>query len=405
MKIKLHFKILIGFALGIIFGFILGPSASAIKPIGDLFLRLIRMVIVPLVLSSLVVGSASMGDIKKLGRVGLKTITYYLSTTALAVTIGLILGNIITPGIGLRIDIPTTSVEPRVAPGLVDTILDIFPTNPLASMVNMNMLQIIVFALFLGVTIAIIGKKGEPLYKFFESLAEVMYKLTGIVMEFAPYGVFALIATVVGNHGLNVLLPLLKIIIAVYLGCIIHAGLTYSVAVSAFAKMNPIRFFKGIIEPATVAFSTASSAATLPVTMRCTEDNLGVSKGICSFVLPLGATINMDGTALYQGVCALFIAQVYGIPITLGTQLTIVATATLASIGTAGVPGAGMIMLTMVLTSVGLPLDGILLIAGIDRILDMARTSVNIIGDASAAVVVAATEGELIATPNQSISA
>jgi Na+/H+-dicarboxylate symporter len=346
-----------------------------------------------------------MGDIKKLGRVGLKTITYYLSTTALAVTIGLILGNIITPGIGLRIDIPTTSVEPRVAPGLVDTILDIFPTNPLASMVNMNMLQIIVFALFLGVTIAIIGKKGEPLYKFFESLAEVMYKLTGIVMEFAPYGVFALIATVVGNHGLNVLLPLLKIIIAVYLGCIIHAGLTYSVAVSAFAKMNPIRFFKGIVEPATVAFSTASSAATLPVTMRCTEDNLGVSKGICSFVLPLGATINMDGTALYQGVCALFIAQVYGIPITLGTQLTIVATATLASIGTAGVPGAGMIMLTMVLTSVGLPLDGILLIAGIDRILDMARTSVNIIGDASAAVVVAATEGELIATPNQSISA
>lgn len=392
---KLYVKILIGFALGIVAGLILGPSASYIKPFGDLFIRLIKMIIVPLVFASLVVGAASMGDIRKLGRVGVKTIAYYLLTTAFAVIIGLILGNIISPGIGLRIPIPNTAVEPKAPPTLTATLLNLVPTNPLEAMVQGNMLQIIIFALFLGIAIALIRKKAESVYNFFDGLAEVMYRLTAMIMNYAPIGVFALIAAVVGSYGLDVLLPLAKVIIAVYIGALLHAAITYSFTVSTFAKMNPLAFFKGIFEASTVAFSTCSSSATLPVTMRCTEENLGVSKGISSFVLPLGATINMDGTALYQGVCALFIAQVYGISLTLSQQLMIVLTATLASIGTAGVPGAGMIMLTMVLTAVNLPLEGIALIAGIDRILDMARTCINVTGDASAAVVVAATEGEL----------
>lgn len=257
------------------------------------------------------------------------------------------------------------------------------------------MLQIIFFALFLGIGITAIGEKAQPVYSFFEGFSEVMYKITGMVMLFAPIGVFGLVAPIVGTYGLDVLLPLAKVILAVAIGSILHVLVTYSIAVKVFAKMNPLKFFKGILPASLVAFSTCSSAGTLPVTIKNTEENLGVSKKVSSFVLPLGATINMDGTALYQGVSALFVAQFFGIDLSFIQQLTIVLTATLASIGTAGVPGAGLIMLTMVLTSVNLPLEGIALIAGIDRVLDMFRTSVNVTGDASAAVVVAASEGEL----------
>lgn len=395
---RLTTKILIGLIAGIIVGLMLGGNPEiankVIKPFGTLFLRMIKMIIVPLVLSSLVVGAASTGDVRKLGRIGGKTIAYYLVTTAVAVTIGLILGNIIDPGAGLSIPVDAT-VKAREAPSIVDTVLNIIPTNPLSSLVEGKMLQIIAFALFLGIGITLIGEKGKPFLNFFESMAEVMYKITGIVMSYAPIGVFALITPVVAVNGPSVLLPLAKVIVAVYLGCLLHATVVYSSLVKAFAKMNPLTFFKGILPASTVAFSTCSSSGTLPVTIKSTRDNLGVSEGVSSFVLPLGATINMDGTALYQGVCALFVAQVYGLSLTLGQQLTIVLTATLASIGTAGVPGAGFIMLTMVLQSVGLPLEGAALIAGIDRVLDMARTSVNVTGDASAAVVIAATENEL----------
>ncbi|WP_238988847.1 dicarboxylate/amino acid:cation symporter [Calorimonas adulescens] len=397
-RISLTTRIFIGLILGIIVGifFMRAPNIATtyIQPFGTLFLNLIKMIIVPLVLSSLVVGAASVGDVAKLGRIGIKTIVYFLVTTAFAVLIGLLLGNIFQPGIGLSL--PTgTEVRPGEVPSIVTTLLNIVPTNAVDAMVKANMLQIIVFAIFLGIGITLAGEKGKPLYEVFDSLAEVMYKITAIIMEYAPIGIFALMVPVVATNGPAVLIPLLKVILAVYAGCIIHAVIVYGFSVQVFARMNPIHFFRGISEAAMVAFTTCSSSGTLPVTMRNTEDNLGVSRSITSFVLPLGATINMDGTALYQGVCALFVAQVYGIELSIAQQITIILSATLASIGTAGVPGAGFIMLTMVLQSVGLPLEASALIAGIDRILDMIRTCINIIGDASCSVVVAATEGEL----------
>ena len=259
-------------------------------------------------------------------------------------------------------------------------------------MVNANMLQIIVFALFLGVSMTLAGEKGKPALDFFNSLAETMYKMTSIVMKFAPYGVFALIAVTVSKYGAAVLLPFIKVIAAVYIGCIIHAVVVYSGMVMAFARKSPLWFFKGIKEASLTAFVTRSSSGTLPVTMECCH-NMGVPDKVASFVLPLGATINMDGTALYQGVCALFIAQAFGIPLSVGTQLGIIVTATLGSIGTAGVPGGGLIMLTLVTTQAGLPLEGVAMIAGIDAVLDMVRTSLNITGDAAVATVVAKSEG------------
>lgn len=404
-KVSLSVKIFIGLAIGVLLGLMISPTAATtyIKPLGTLFLNLIKMIIVPLVLSSLVVGSASTGDVGKLGRIGIKTLAYYLVTTALAVILGLFLANILNPGFGLSIPVDATA-EAKEIPSVVDTLLNIIPTNPIQAMADANMLQIIVFALFLGVAITLIGEKGKPFHAFFVSMAEVCYKIVGIIMEFAPVGVFGLITPVVAEHGATALLPLLKVIIAVYLGCIIHALVVYSGTVYLSARMSPLTFFKGAAPAMMLAFTTSSSSGTLPVTMKCAEENLGVPKSIGSFVLPLGATINMDGTALYQGVCALFVAQVYGIDLSFAQQLTIVLTATLASIGTAGVPGAGLIMLTMVLQTVGLPLEGTLLIGGIDRILDMARTCINITGDLSASILVASTEGELNEPAEKSIS-
>lgn len=352
------------------------------------------MIIVPLVFASLVTGAASVGDVKKLGRMGGKTMAYYLFTTAIAVTIGIVIAHVINPGFGLTL--PTDAVyKGKEAPALVDVLLGVVPTNPIKALVDGNMLQIIVFAIFIGIGITFVGEKAKAVQNFFEGFADVMYKITGFIMNLAPYGVFALITPVVAANGPSVLLPLFKVIVAVYLACILHALVVYTFAVKTIGKLSPVQFFKGIIPAQLIAFSTCSSAATLPVTMQNVEENLGVSNDVASFVLPLGATVNMDGSAIYQGVCALFVAQVYGIDLSMGQQLTIVLTGTLASIGAAGVPGAGLIMLTMVLTSVGLPLDAIAIVAGIDRILDMARTTLNITGDASAAVIVAATENEL----------
>ena len=398
-KMQLTTKILIGLILGIIVGLLLQGSPEIaqkfIKPFGTLFLNMIKMIIVPLVFSSLVVGAASIGDPKSLGRIGGKTLAYYLVTTAVAVLIGLVLAMVLKPGMGLTIPVDATA-NAAEAPSIIDTLLNIIPKNPLKGLVDGNILQVIAFALFLGIGCTSLPEdKSKAFVNFFDSLAEIMYKITAFIMMLAPYGVFALIVPVVASYGLDVLMPLSMVILAVYIGCILHAVITYSTAVKIFAKISPAKFFKGIAPAAVTAFSTTSSSGTLPVTIRSTRENLGVSEKISSFVLPLGATINMDGTALYQGVCALFLAQVYGIDLTLGQMLTIILTATLGSIGTAGVPGAGLIMLTLVLQSVGLPLEGLVLIAGIDRILDMARTSVNVIGDASCAVVVAATEKEL----------
>ena len=392
---KLFQKVLIGFVLGAILGAIWGPGVVWIKPVGTIFVSLLKMLIIPLIFATLVVGVASIAEPKKLGRVAGKTIIFYLITTAFAIIIGLLLGNIIQPGAGMNLVLEGPAREAVGAPSLVDTFVNLIPKNPIGAMAEGKVLQVIVFALFFGYAMTKAGEKGKAVLKIFEGFAETMYKLTGIVMGFAPYGVFALIATTVGTHGLPVLIPFAKLIFSVYLGVIIHEVVVYSGMVSIIAKMNPVKFFKGISEASLLAFSTCSSSATLPVSMRAAQDNLKVSPTISSFVQPLGATINMDGTALYQGVCALFIAQAYGISLGFGGQLTVLLTALLASIGTAGVPGAGLVMLTVVLTSVGLPLEGVALITGVDRILDMARTSCNVTGDAACAVVVAKTEGEL----------
>lgn len=397
---KLTTKILLGLLAGIIVGLALGGNPAIattfIQPIGTLFINLIKMVIVPLVFSSLIVGASSVGDVKTLGRIGGKTVLYYLVTTAFAITIGLILGGAFQPGVGIDMTVKAAETAAKEQPALIQTLLNIIPRNPLGGLVQGNMLQIIAFALFLGIGVTTLpDKKGKPFIDFFDSLAEVMYSITAFIMKLAPYGVFGLIAPVVANNGPSVLLPLIKVIIAVYLGCALHAILVYAPAVKILAKVNPLKFFKGILPAAVTAYSTSSSSGTLPVSIKSVKENIGVSDKIASFVLPLGATINMDGTALYQGVCALFIAQAYGVELTFAQMATIVLTATLGSIGTAGVPGAGMIMLSIVLQSVGLPLEGVALVAGIDRVLDMARTSLNVIGDTSAATIIASTEGEL----------
>lgn len=392
-KVNLLTQILVAFVIAVILGLAFGESINVLQPLGDLFLRLIKFIIVPLILSSLIIGVASTGDPKELGRIGGKTILYYLVTTGIAVVIALAFAFIISPGKGLDIDAtPTEEVEIGETEGVIQTFLNIVPENPFEAFTEGNILQIIFFAIFVGLAITLVGKKADPVYNFFDGMAEIMYKITGIVMQFAPIGILGLVAPIVGEYGAAVLLPLLKVIVAVAIACVVHAVIVYATAVKTFANMSPLKFFKGITPAAVVAFSTASSAGTLPMTLKNTQENLGVSQKVSSFVLPLGATINMDGTAIYQGVAVVFIAQFYGLELGLIELGTVVLTTVLASIGTAGVPGAGMIMLAMVLSSIGMPLEGIALIAGIDRILDMFRTTVNIVGDASAAVVVQGTE-------------
>jgi Na+/H+-dicarboxylate symporter len=420
MRTRLHTKILVGLVAGVPIGLLLGPRVEYIEPAGELFLRLIRMIVVPLVFASLFVGTASLGDIRKLGRIGGKTILYYLCTTAIAIIIGLTLGNIVKPGSGLDESTKTRLLESyrqeanekidiagqrpagvgNAVRALLDTVIRVVPGNPIESLAEANMLQIIFFALLFGIAITLVpNNKGQPAIAFFEAVSEGMIQLVHIVMKFAPIGVMALIASVVGRFGLDILVSLIKYALVVVAGLTIHLVVVYSSAVRILGRMSPITFFRGIRPAQLIAFSTSSSNATLPITIECAEENLGVSEEVSSFVLPLGATINMDGTALYQGVAAIFIAQVYGIHLTLGDQFTIVVMATLASIGAAGVPGIGVITLAMVLETLGLPLEGIALILGVDRLLDMLRTTVNITGDASAAVIVAATEGELDSSP------
>jgi Na+/H+-dicarboxylate symporter len=412
MRLKLHTQILLGLVLGVIAGLIVGPSIAILKPIGDAFIKLITMIVVPLVFASILVGVASLGDLAKLGRIGIKTVAYYLVTTSIAITIGLVLANLLRPGSRLDPGIKDrllqdfssaaeVNIERAAAPpSVVDTLLDIIPTNPIGSLAEANMLQIIFFAMVFGIALTYLDRsKSEPVLRFMDTVNEAMIQLVHLVMKIAPFGVFALIAAIIGQYGLGILRTLIVYSLVVVVGLAIHATVVYPTAVKLFAGMSPVHFFKGIAPAQLVAFSTSSSNATLPVTMECAEENLGVSEEVSAFVLPLGATINMDGTALYQGVATIFIAQVYGLDLTLSQQLLVVLTATLASIGAAGVPGVGMITLTLVLKTVGVPVEGIALILGVDRILDMCRTAVNITGDSSCAVVVAASEGELAETP------
>ena len=399
-KMSLVTKIMIGLILGVIVGlfFVSNPIIPSrfIQPFGTLFLNLIKMTIVPLVFASLVGGAASIGDIKKLGRVGGKTLLYFFVTTAFAVFIGLMVSNILKPGIGITLESTEAQVQETVeAPSLVQTLINIVPTNPIDALAKGDMLQVIFFALFTGIGATYIGEKGKAYLKFCDSLAEIMYRLTEMIMSLAPFGVFALMVPVIANNGPKVLLPLIKLILVCYLAYFLHAIITYSTTIKIWSKFSVLQFFKGSAPALAMAFSTSSGAATLPLGMKISQEEFGVSESIASFVLPLGTTVNMDGTAIFQGACAIFIAQAYGIPLTISQQLTIILTATLASVGTAGVPGSGFVMLMMVLTSVGLPAEGMALIAGIERILDMGRTTVNVTGNLSASIVIAGTEGEI----------
>lgn len=396
-KMSLTVKIAIGMVLGVIAGIALQNHAdfavNYIKPLGTIYLNLIKMIVVPVVLLSITQGIVSLQDIRKVGSIGLRTVLFYSVTTAAAVTVGLLFANILNVGAGYVLPADELSYTASEAPALMDTIVNIFPSNAVAPLVNATMLQVIVLALFMGFGIILAGEKGKTAANVVDSFAEVAFRIMDMIIKLSHIGVFALLCPVVAQNGPEVLLPLLKVILVAYTGYAIHMVLVYSASVKCIAGMSPIKFFREMSRPILVAFSSASSVGTLPFNMEATE-KLGARKEISSFVLPLGATINMDGTAIYQGVCAIFIAQIFGIDLTLMQQVTIILTATLASIGTAGVPGSGMIMLAMVLQSVGLPLEGIALVAGIDRILDMGRTVVNITGDAACCICVDAWEGK-----------
>ena len=394
-KLSLTTWIALGLVLGVIAGLAFqgAPDVATeyIKPFGTIYLNLIKMVVVPVVLLSIMQGIVSLQDVRKVGSIGVKTICFYLVTTAIAITLGLVLANVLQVGAGYTISTEGLSYEAAEAPSLMDTIVNIFPSNFFQPLADATMLQVIVIALFFGFGIILAGEKGKLAKDLVDSCAEVSFKVMFIILKLSPIGVFALICPVVASNGPDVLLPLLKVILVAYAAYIIHMIVTYSTAVKLASGMSPLKFFKGMSEPILFAFSSASSVGTLPFNMDATQQ-MGARKEVSSFVLPLGATINMYGTAIYQGVCAIFIAQIFGVDLTIAQQLTIILTATLASVGTAGVPGAGMIMLAMVLESVGLPLEGIALVAGIDRILDMGRTTVNITGDAACTMCVDAWE-------------
>ena len=421
MKLELHWKIIIGLVLGLLYGIFAASqgltsfTSEWIAPFGKIFLNLLKLIAVPLVLSSLITGVASLSDTKKLSRIGGKTITIYVVTTAIAVTIGLISVNILQPGNTVPEDMKTKLQETykSAASGRMEAaaevkdrsvlqpLVDMVPSNVFSSASNnRNMLQVVFVAIIVGIALIQIPKnKGRPVLDFFEGINELVIKLVDNIMLIAPIGVFALISdtiTSVAGDNLNNILELLSALgyymLAVIIGLILQMVITYTTVLKLFSKMSLKTFYQGIAPAQLLAFSTSSSGATLPVTMERCEEELGVSEEVSSFVLPLGATINMDGTALYQAVAAVFIAQTIGMDLALGAQLTIVFTAVLASIGTAAVPGAGIIMLIIILEAVGVPSAGIALILGVDRILDMMRTVTNVTGDASVAVAVHSSE-------------
>ena len=424
MKLELHWKIIIGLVLGLIFGVLAaangwsGFTTNWIAPFGKIFINLLKLIAVPLVLSSLITGVASLSDLKKLSRIGGKTITIYIVTTTIAVTIGLVSVNLLKPGDTVPEDMKVKLQETykSAASGKLeaaDQIKERIPLQPIVDMVpsnffssasnNRNMLQVVFVAIIIGIALIQIPKnKARPVLEFMEGINDLVIKLVDNIMLMAPIGVFALIAdtiTSIAGDNLNNVLELLSALgfymLAVIIGLFIQMVFTYTAVLKIFSNMSLKKFYQGIAPAQLLAFSTSSSGATLPVTMERCEDELGVSEEVSSFVLPLGATINMDGTALYQAVAAVFIAQTLGMDLTLGAQLTIVLTAVLASIRTAAVPGAGIIMLIIILEAIGVPSAGIALILGVDRILDMMRTVTNVTGDASVAVAVASSEGQI----------
>ena len=400
-KLSLPIKIFIGMALGIIAGLIfafahLGEFTKEwIKPIGTIYVNLLKFLVVPVVLFSIADGVISLNDLKRVGSVGLKTFVYYMATTALAVVIGLALVNIFKGAFTPlpSADIEALTYEAKEAPSVMQVIVNIFPSNLVQPMVTSDMLPIIVIAIFLGAGCLAAGEKGAKIANLINCGQDVVMKIMMMIISFTPIGVFCLMTNVVAENGPQIIGKLALIIGVAYLGYIIHVVVVYGLSVRFLSKMSPIKFFKGIAPAMITAFTTTSSNATLPVNIECCN-NMGAEPEISAFVLPLGATINMDGTAIYQAVCTVFIACCYGRDLSLGDMAMIVLTATLASVGTAGTPGAGMIMLAMVLTQVGLPVEGIAIIAGVDKLFDMGRTTLNITGDATCALWISRTERE-----------
>ena len=397
--LKLWVRVMAALLLGAIIGLIFGDLTQSSKWIGDLFVRFIRMLIVPLIFTSLVAGVVSMGDPKRLGSIGIKTIVLYLLTTFFAIIIGLTLGTIFNPGAGIDLSgvIPFETASSSMS--VPDRLFGIVPTNPISSLANGEVLPIIFFSILLGIGIILGGEKTKTLGDVFSSAAEAVLKIAYLVMQLAPYGVLSLIAWVSGTMGLAALQNLFVLTVILYAGCLFHMIFVYGGLIRIVAGLPLGKFFKGIIDAQAVAYSTSSSSATLPVTLQCVQKNLGVKKTVASSVLPLGATINMDGTALYLGIVALFSAQIFGVELSFADFFLIAMTATLASIGTAGIPSASLFLLATVLSVIGITDAQTALIVGFvlpfDRILDMARTVVNITGDATVSVLVAKSEGEL----------
>lgn len=388
-KFPLWQQILIGMVLGIVTGLILKEHATLLKPLGDVFIRLIKMLVVPLVLFTLISGVASLGDPKALGRIGAKAFGLYICTAIMAITIGIICAEILQPGAGLTINIPSNNdIASPEKITIVESFLRMIPTNPFEALVEGNMLQIIVFAMLFGLAASMSGRNADAFVAFCDSTSEICFTLTLFIMKLAPLGVFGIIAWVVGTQELSVLLSLSKLVLVFFLGVIIHVCIVFGGGIYVLLRTHPLHFFQDTKEALIMAFSTSSSSATLPITMKVAEEKLGVSESTASFVLPLGATVNMNGSALFQGVCAVFIAQAVGVQLSMEQYGTIMFTSILAAIGTAGIPGAGLIMLTLVLTSVGLPVEYIGIIFGVERIMDMVRTTVNVAGDAFVAIII-----------------
>ena len=363
--------------------------------IGRIFIASLKLMVVPLVLVSLICGSCALSEGSRVGVLAGKTVLLYLVTTAAAISLALLLAIVIQPGAGMEGIAGDAAFEPQPSPPLSEVLINIFPTNPVDAMAKGNMLQIIVFALLMGYAISRSGKPGQRIAGFFNDLNDVIMRMVGVLMAFAPYGVFALLATKIASLGFDAILQLMKYFMVVLAALLLHAFGVYSILLKLLSGLNPVQLFKKMRPAMVFAFSTASSAATIPVTLSTVEKRLGVDNKVASFTIPLGATINMDGTAIMQGVATVFISQLYGIEIGLMGYLTVILTATLASVGTAGVPGVGLIMLAMVLQQVGLPLEGIAIVMGVDRLLDMVRTAVNITGDSVVSAIVAKSEGAL----------
>ena len=401
-------RILIGMGAGLLVGLVIQQTGvdethwlrayfvdGVIDAGGQIFIASLKLMVVPLVLVSLICGAANLGDTGSMGRVGGKAVGLYLLTTAIAITIALVLALLVKPGQGGAPALADVVFDPGTPTSIKDTLIAIFPTNPVAAMAEGNMLQIIVFALLFGVAVSHAGEAGARVMGWFEDVNEVLMRLITLLIALAPYGVFCLMTRLFATQGWEEIYKLLAYFMTVVVALAVHLTVVYPTLLTLFARVNPLIFLRKMREPMLVAFSTASSGATLPVTLRTVEHRVGVKNEVAAFAIPLGATINMDGTAIMQGVATVFIAQFYGIDLGLSDYLMVILTATLASIGTAGVPGVGLIMLTMVLTQVGLPVEGIMLIIGVDRLLDMMRTAVNVAGDGTVATIVARSENDL----------